>query len=99
MLHCCKKAKFCFVFRQMGVAYISSTTTAVAVSVGLNSFVKVTLENANFWDLIVREKRFMINLCSSINFFQRAPPLVARYVPFVAVAAANCVNIPLSRQR
>ena len=39
----------------MGVAYISSTSTAVAVSVGLNSFVKVTLENANFWDLIVRE--------------------------------------------
>lgn len=28
-----------------------------------------------------------------------APPLIGRFVPFVAVAAANCVNIPLMRQR
>ncbi|XP_038677485.1 sideroflexin-3 [Scyliorhinus canicula] len=27
------------------------------------------------------------------------PPLVARFVPFAAVAAANCINIPLMRQR
>lgn len=27
------------------------------------------------------------------------PPLVGRFVPFAAVAAANCVNIPLMRQR
>lgn len=30
---------------------------------------------------------------------KRAPPLVGRFVPFVAVAAANCVNIPLMRQK
>ncbi|XP_076240437.1 sideroflexin 2 [Calliopsis andreniformis] len=29
---------------------------------------------------------------------KRANPLMARYVPFAAVAAANCVNIPLMRQ-
>ncbi|XP_028391372.1 sideroflexin-2-like [Dendronephthya gigantea] len=63
-----RNAKSSITGKQIGVAYVSSTTTAVAVSVGLNSLVK------------------------------RAPPLVARYVPFVAVAAANCVNIPLSRQ-
>lgn len=30
---------------------------------------------------------------------QRAPPIVRRWVPFVAVAAANCINIPVMRQR
>lgn len=29
----------------------------------------------------------------------RAPPLIGRFVPFVAVAAANCINIPLMRQK
>ena len=27
-----------------------------------------------------------------------APPLLGRFVPFVAVAAANCINVPLVRQ-
>ena len=30
---------------------------------------------------------------------QRMPPLVGRFVPFLAVAAANSINLPLMRQR
>ncbi|XP_065071409.1 sideroflexin-2-like isoform X2 [Rhopilema esculentum] len=36
----------------------------------------------------------------ALNSLTRAaPPLIARFVPFAAVASANCVNIPLMRQR
>ncbi|NXN09692.1 SFXN2 protein, partial [Indicator maculatus] len=55
--------------RQLGVAYVTATGTALATAVGLNLYTK------------------------------RAPPLLARWVPFAAVAAANCVNIPLMRQQ
>ena len=29
------------------------------------------------------------------SLVKSAPPLIGRFVPFAAVAAANCVNIPL----
>ncbi|XP_028651563.2 sideroflexin-2 [Erpetoichthys calabaricus] len=54
---------------QIGVAYLTATSTALATAVGLNLYTK------------------------------KAPPLVARWVPFAAVAAANCVNIPMMRQQ
>lgn len=54
---------------QLGVAYISATTSALVTALGLKSFLE-----------------------------KRAGSLLQRYVPFAAVAAANCVNIPLMRQ-
>lgn len=35
----------------------------------------------------------------SVPTLQRLPPIVSRFVPFAAVAAANCINIPFMRQR
>ncbi|NXA79788.1 SFXN1 protein, partial [Thryothorus ludovicianus] len=55
--------------RQLGTAYVSATTGAVATALGLNSLAK------------------------------RVSPLIGRFVPFAAVASANCINIPLMRQR
>lgn len=54
---------------QITLAYVSATSGAMVIALGLNSLVKT------------------------------APPLLARYVPFAAVASANCINIPLMRQR
>lgn len=54
---------------QLGVAYVSATTSALVTALGLKKFLE-----------------------------KRAGTLLQRYVPFAAVAAANCVNIPLMRQ-
>uniref|UniRef100_A0A3P9N7D3 Sideroflexin 2 n=1 Tax=Poecilia reticulata TaxID=8081 RepID=A0A3P9N7D3_POERE len=63
------RSSFVLFLRQIGVAYVTATSTALATAVGLNLYTK------------------------------KAPPLVARWVPFAAVAAANCVNIPMMRQQ
>lgn len=54
---------------QLGIAYVSATTSALVASLGSKSFLE-----------------------------KRVSPFFLRYVPFIAVAAANCVNIPLMRQ-
>ncbi|XP_036096594.1 sideroflexin-1 isoform X3 [Molossus molossus] len=56
-------------YSELGTAYVSATTGAVATALGLNALTK------------------------------HVSPLIGRFVPFAAVAAANCINIPLMRQR
>ncbi|XP_033098432.1 sideroflexin-2-like [Anneissia japonica] len=55
--------------REIGLAYVSATSSALVTALSLNSLTK------------------------------KAPPIVGRYVPFAAVAAANCVNVPMMRQK
>ena len=38
-------------------------------------------------------------VCKLFLPLQSAPAIVARWVPWAAVAAANCINIPVMRQR
>ncbi|XP_036613974.1 sideroflexin-3-like [Trichosurus vulpecula] len=55
--------------RQLGVAYMSATTGAVATALGLKALTG------------------------------HLPSLVGRFIPLTAVCAANCINIPLMRER
>ncbi|XP_046385729.1 sideroflexin-2 [Ischnura elegans] len=64
-----RNAKSPITTTQLGVAYVSATTSALVTALGLRKFLQ-----------------------------KRASTLLQRYVPFAAVAAANCVNIPLMRQ-
>ncbi|XP_064370237.1 sideroflexin-2 isoform X2 [Dromaius novaehollandiae] len=72
--------------RQIAVAYVTATGTALATAVGLNLYTKCLAASCP-------------PALTPASVLQRAPPLVARWVPFAAVAAANCVNIPMMRQQ
>lgn len=71
-----------------------ATSGAVVTALGLNSLAKVTFQTP--------AKLCLLKYCVKLFHFlgsQKAPPLVGRLVPFAAVAAANCINIPLMRRR
>ncbi|XP_014221432.1 sideroflexin-2 [Trichogramma pretiosum] len=87
------------------------TTTAVVfwqwVNQSFNALVNYTNRNANSpvtthqlgMAYISATSAAMLTAIGFKSFWEkRANPLMARYVPFAAVAAANCVNIPLMRQ-
>ncbi|XP_066580961.1 sideroflexin-2 [Prorops nasuta] len=87
------------------------TTTALVfwqwVNQSFNALVNYTNRNANS-PMSISQLTFaycsatsaaMITAIGCKSFWEkRANPLMARYVPFAAVANANCVNIPLMRQ-
>ena len=50
------------------------------------------------WFLLAKSDFFFAKT-SILFIFKRFPPLIARYVPFAAVACANCINIPCMRSR
>ncbi|XP_076759051.1 sideroflexin 2 [Xylocopa sonorina] len=86
------------------------TSTAVVfwqwVNQSFNAFVNYTNRNANSpmnvtqlaGAYVSATAAAMVTAIGCKAFWaKRASPLMARYVPFAAVAAANCVNIPLMR--
>eukprot|EP00112_Aurelia_sp_Birch-Aquarium-sp1_P005599 Seg164.13 transcript_id=Seg164.13/GoldUCD/mRNA.D3Y31 product=Sideroflexin-2 protein_id=Seg164.13/GoldUCD/D3Y31 len=77
------------------------------VNQSFNAFVNYTNRNAKS---TITNKQIGVAYASAttaativsvaLNSLTKAsPPLIARFVPFAAVATANCVNIPLMRQR
>ena len=77
----------------MGTSYALATSGALVTALGLNSLTKV-----DKYFLEAHNLRFAIDFYHTF-FVQAMPPLVGRLVPFAAVAAANCVNIPLMRMQ
>ncbi len=47
-------------------------------------------------EILLLTKQSVHTFCA---FTQKFPAIVGRYVPFAAVAAANCINIPFMRSR
>ena len=76
--------------RQILVPYFAASSTATATALTLN---KVIAKVSNHTVHILSDLFVFCNWYS-----QRVSPLVARLIPFTAIAAANCINIPLMRQ-
>ena len=75
--------------------YVAATTSATATAIGLNVLAKVSKTMIMLLFIVV----VIYCCCCLLLLLQNLPPLIGRFVPFAAVAAANCVNIPLMRQR
>lgn len=84
---------------QLGVAYVTATTAACATAIGLKHYL---MKRASPLMQVITavgylhrsgKKKFLVSKIKLKN-----PQFLQRYVPFAAVAAANCVNIPLMRQ-
>lgn len=98
-----------FLCSQLGAAYVSATTGAVVTALGLKSLASVMLSVHVHNEMNSIKMTVVFSLCPAelvsltvsdfARSLQRLPPIVSRFVPFAAVAAANCINIPFMRQR
>ena len=89
------------------MAYISATTGAVVTALGFKTLASVMPVVEVNQQIKYIKVTHITDICAGIsclNVFlflplQRLPPIASRFVPFAAVAAANCINIPFMRQR
>ena len=72
-------------YRQLFIPYLCATGGAVTSALAMNKMTKVSLRFINGGILLLLS--------------QYVPSLVGRFVPYFAVAIANCINIPLIRQK
>uniref|UniRef100_A0AAZ3R9A6 Sideroflexin-2 n=1 Tax=Oncorhynchus tshawytscha TaxID=74940 RepID=A0AAZ3R9A6_ONCTS len=85
----------------------------MAITGGMLQFYRYTVPAVVFWQdaaspitsnqigvAYLTATRTALATALGLNLYtKKAPPLVAPWVPFAAVASANCVNIPMMRQQ
>lgn len=74
-------------------SYAAATSSALVTAVGLNRMASVS-QIRKF-----SRQRWFTPVLRLFDTLQKFPPVVGRLVPFVSIAAANAVNLPLSRQK
>ena len=84
---------FLLLNRQIVVPYLAATGAATVTALTLNQVV------AKVNPILILKAAIPNTVDTNALLLQRAPPLIGRFVPFAAVAAANAINIPLMRQR